>query len=312
MPNISIINKCNLKCKYCFAENMIQEPLDYMTLETYQNILDILSKEENRENRKVGIIGGEPTLHPQFLEILKLTKIYSQQTDANVTLFTNGIELNNFIGEIKKNKKLSILLNCNKLTGDQYNKMLLNIDSLIANKCNFTLSCNIYLDCDDYSYLWNIISTRNLKKIRCSVAAPGGIYTNQYEKFDYYKKLKPIFIKFIQDAKKYNCQIIYDCNQIPDCIFTKNELDLIEGYKQGICFPVFDITSDLKIHPCFGQYDDSKYKLTDFKNINEAKHYLLLTYNIPKVFENQITCGQCEKYDKKICQGGCLMFNKKS
>ena len=35
MPNISIINKCNLKCKYCFAENMIQEPLDYMTLETY-------------------------------------------------------------------------------------------------------------------------------------------------------------------------------------------------------------------------------------------------------------------------------------
>ena len=28
MPNISIINKCNLKCKYCFAENMIQEPLD--------------------------------------------------------------------------------------------------------------------------------------------------------------------------------------------------------------------------------------------------------------------------------------------
>jgi sulfatase maturation enzyme AslB (radical SAM superfamily) len=68
MANIAINNYCNLKCDYCFADNMIKEANKTMSLDNYIKVLKYLT-EQNYEQR-IGIIGGEPTLHPQFKEIL--------------------------------------------------------------------------------------------------------------------------------------------------------------------------------------------------------------------------------------------------
>mgnify|MGYP003313974964 CR=1 FL=1 len=66
MANIAILNYCNLKCEYCFADDMIQEESTSIIIEDYQRILEFLSR---GPQNYVGIIGGEPTLHPEFIEI---------------------------------------------------------------------------------------------------------------------------------------------------------------------------------------------------------------------------------------------------
>ena len=68
MANIAIINYCDLKCKYCFADDMIKEKSVTITLDDYRKILDFLSRTPKNH---IGIIGGEPTLHPHFDDILK-------------------------------------------------------------------------------------------------------------------------------------------------------------------------------------------------------------------------------------------------
>jgi MoaA/NifB/PqqE/SkfB family radical SAM enzyme len=47
---------------------MIHEPKNNMTLENYIKLLHYLTEYNNI--KEVGIIGGEPTLHPFFKEIL--------------------------------------------------------------------------------------------------------------------------------------------------------------------------------------------------------------------------------------------------
>lgn len=44
MSNIAIVNYCNLKCPYCFAEDMIKEENTFMSLNDYNKLLDFILK----------------------------------------------------------------------------------------------------------------------------------------------------------------------------------------------------------------------------------------------------------------------------
>jgi len=45
------------------------------------------------DRTRIGIIGGEPTLHPQFEEILNIITNFSNEYENQYILFTNGIKL---------------------------------------------------------------------------------------------------------------------------------------------------------------------------------------------------------------------------
>jgi uncharacterized radical SAM superfamily Fe-S cluster-containing enzyme len=66
ISNIAIVNYCNLKCPYCFADNEQENPI-YMSLENYIKTLDFILK---NPVDGIGILGGEPTLHPDFSKII--------------------------------------------------------------------------------------------------------------------------------------------------------------------------------------------------------------------------------------------------
>lgn len=66
MPNIILTEYCNLKCPYCFASTMIEEAKDYknITMEQLDNILNWLYPTAIEGEFGIGLIGGEPLLHP--------------------------------------------------------------------------------------------------------------------------------------------------------------------------------------------------------------------------------------------------------
>ena len=74
MPNIAILNYCNLKCPYCFADDMIHEKSKAITIDDLRKILEWVAR--TPENH-VGLIGGEPTLHRDFFKIIELLLQYS-------------------------------------------------------------------------------------------------------------------------------------------------------------------------------------------------------------------------------------------
>lgn len=315
MANVAIINYCNLKCPYCFADDMIQKKHSAMSVEDFRTALEFLSRGPKNH---VGIIGGEPTLHPDFKEILKEANKYCREVDTGATLFTNGINLEQFLPDI--GDRIGILINVNSpkfQPSESYAKMIKTLDHLhdlswFDRKAN--CGCNIHPGLDDYSFIWEIVDKYHLTHLRVSVVSPAA----QYEKYrgdkeGYYNMMKPIFIQFCKDAIKHKCVCNMDCGHIPYCYFTSEEKDIVNEACGGrynasdFCHPVVDITPDFKATACFGAYEE--VDMRDFNNLDELENYLLLKRTYPRVQANCTgKCTTCKKHELLQCQGGCLGF----
>lgn len=65
---LELTNKCNLECVHCYANSSPHEPLiGSITTEKWRNVLD---DAYSLGCRAVQFIGGEPTLHPDFQELV--------------------------------------------------------------------------------------------------------------------------------------------------------------------------------------------------------------------------------------------------
>lgn len=314
MPNIAVVNYCNLKCKYCFADDMIQEPNKTITLDDYKKILEFCSRVPGMNH--IGIIGGEPTLHPHFDDILKETNIYCRECNTDATLFTNGIELEDYLPLI--GDRVGLLINCNapqyqnKDMFDKQAKVLDHLYDLCWYDRKASCGCNLYLDCTDYSYIWDIVKRYKLDHLRTSVVSPGGCYQCwRTKKEEYYNKMKPIFLEHCENALRYKCTLTMDCGHIPMCYFNLEEKDLVEracaNLYQDFCTPVIDITPDFKATACFGAYDP--VDIRDFNDCVELERYLMAKKNLPLAAANCTgKCASCKKAELLQCQGGCLGF----
>ncbi|MCL2032015.1 MAG: radical SAM protein [Methanomassiliicoccaceae archaeon] len=89
LANVDLTNRCNMNCPICFAnanqQGYVYEP-DY---ETLTRMLDALRSEEPIKCTAVQFSGGEPTIHPDFVKIVKAAK---DRDFAQVQAATNGIE----------------------------------------------------------------------------------------------------------------------------------------------------------------------------------------------------------------------------
>jgi uncharacterized radical SAM superfamily Fe-S cluster-containing enzyme len=88
---IEVNTACNLDCPICFADSGTgpQEHGYSLTLEEVESMLDAFVRAEG-EPEAVQISGGEPSIHPQVLEMLSAAKARGIQV---VMLNTNGIRL---------------------------------------------------------------------------------------------------------------------------------------------------------------------------------------------------------------------------
>lgn len=85
---VEVTDRCNLQCPICYAESSPHRE-NWRTLEQINQMLDAVVRNED-EPDIVQISGGEPTIHPQFFEILDLAK---SKPIKHLMLNTNGIRI---------------------------------------------------------------------------------------------------------------------------------------------------------------------------------------------------------------------------
>ena len=86
---IEITDHCNLRCPICYADSGPDRKEDYRTLEHIIAMLDAVVENEG-EPDVIQISGGEPTLHPNFFDILDAAK---ERPIQHLMLNTNGIRI---------------------------------------------------------------------------------------------------------------------------------------------------------------------------------------------------------------------------
>ena len=88
LPVFSVTNACNLDCPICFTYNRPDRKY-FMTREELRSLLDKLIARAGPFDL-MNITGGEPTLHPDILELLKECR---RPEIGRVTMNTNGLQL---------------------------------------------------------------------------------------------------------------------------------------------------------------------------------------------------------------------------
>ena len=69
MANLSITNTCNKKCVYCFASDTLGEyGKTHMNITVFEKALEYL---ERSNLGQIRLLGGEPSLHPDFIDFVK-------------------------------------------------------------------------------------------------------------------------------------------------------------------------------------------------------------------------------------------------
>ena len=84
--SVELANICNLHCSYCFrsADNLYSQHAEFFPLELLRRIVS--EAREAAHITHVNFTGGEPTLHPQFNEILETIA----SADLQTSFVTNG------------------------------------------------------------------------------------------------------------------------------------------------------------------------------------------------------------------------------
>ncbi|MBC7107818.1 MAG: radical SAM protein [Methanomassiliicoccales archaeon] len=120
LANIDLTNRCNLKCPICFANanaaGYVYEP----SFEEVVAMLKALRDERPVPTPAIQFSGGEPTIYPRFIDVIKKAK---EMGFAQIQIATNGLRLaedEEFLREVAEAGLNTIYLQFDGLREDIY------------------------------------------------------------------------------------------------------------------------------------------------------------------------------------------------
>ena len=307
IANIIITTRCNLNCRYCFARDTLKgipsEECD-IGLRRFEEALDFLERSDIEEVR---LLGGEPTLHPEFGELIKR----AVERGLRVVIFTNGLLSGPSLGAIEPTPPKSVitLLNATMFPSlssfhqKRFLKTLSRLESRVT--LGFTIDRPAF-QCD---FLLELIDRYHLSRnIRLGLANPclGG--DNEYLHPKQYPDVGLRVSAFSRDADRMGVSLGFDCGFVP-CMFPGDTIELFRtgGAEIGMkCAPILDILPDGRIISCFPLACMGDDVLSGQKNVSEIKEHFsakLSPYRQVGVYRS---CFSCVNKKSGRCTGGCL------
>lgn len=95
IPNVLLTNRCVRSCPYCFASKYMAAA-DAHTFLCWEDLIYIADLHMRSGERCMSLLGGEPTLHPEFIDFV----LYLLHRALNVRVFTSGILSNDLLAEL--------------------------------------------------------------------------------------------------------------------------------------------------------------------------------------------------------------------
>jgi sulfatase maturation enzyme AslB (radical SAM superfamily) len=279
-----------------------------MKMEDFKWILDYL---ESSNEESVRLIGGEPTLHPEFTDFL--LEALRRPSLQRLVIFTNGIfsERKAYLFELASRQKpvhLTINVNHPSVIGRHFKTIEKNL-GLLKGKCMITLGINFYQENQDYVPVLELAQQYGIQKVRYAIAVPNA--SEKVEPVKYFSRFVPVLSSFAADIARLGLDATADCNNIPLCLLDDDTLRMIamvreSCLKKSTCSAVLDVKPDMSVIRCFG-LGDLSVNIKDFSNIAQLNAYFVekLDRNIKAktLFES---CKDCASYQVSHESCGCL------
>jgi radical SAM protein with 4Fe4S-binding SPASM domain len=330
---------CNLQCKYCFANEFVDSNdsrLDkQIKIEDFKEIVEFIL----RTRSKIGILGGEPMLHPQITELIEY--LISHKKVETILIFTNGICLERIQNQIK-NPKVRLLVNLNSpndIGENNYRKILRNMENISPfPKERISFGINMYKPGFDYDYIIEMLERYSKNNVRVAIVGPNSEEMRDSSYLDYCREIKSSVLDFFRELYKRRISPRFDCaaNVFPPCILTSEERDFMKKLNEFACAsfisdggnpreakrlvglsnypkcePVIDFTIDKKVIRCFPMFLE-KTSMNNFANVEEIVGYFKNRWDSFKyIVPIDESCRGCKFMKIMACQGGCIAYRVK-
>ena len=301
MANILITNLCNQNCPYCFAvDEFGKDKRQEMSFVDFKKVLRFLKKSNDVNVR---LMGGEPTLHLRFREIVE----YSLKNKFLVHIFTNGIfstQTADFL--IKKGGSIKYSFNINPpeyYSSKTWEQILRNLERITPFKKSL-VGAVLWQKDFNIDYLLDLTEKFHLRAIILRIANPIINQKNQFLRLEEYSILAKNLIREIKKTDKNRIKIGFGCG-FSKKMFSKEQIQVLKEYKivsrgwgcDGNSGR-FDIGVDLSVFRCFPLSNWKTKRLFDFNNIQEIEKYFdkLMEKQQIRFKENFIHQGPCFSY----------------
>ncbi|MDR1764286.1 MAG: radical SAM protein [Dysgonamonadaceae bacterium] len=301
-----LTNRCNYRCSYCFGMDFMAPRLagKNMSAETFESIVEWISR--TPENKSIHLMGGEPTLHPDFEHIAE----YLLARDFSITVFSNLATAQAPVySEKLADLPVSWVVNINPPSSwnDEQRR---NIEaSLRALKHHATITFNIIPDDDDSDWAIRLIEEYNLNRsIKIGFVLPTLTGSNYFLEDEDYSVVAEKVVKLAQEAEKHDIRLEYECG-IPTCAFTEEQLGILwdtgSPLNSGCCSRL-DISPEGDCIYCLPLATKEKRHFSEFTTYPEAKRWFENKLNPYRRLGRTENCFRCTLMQPKFCNGGCL------
>lgn len=313
MPNILLTQKCVRSCPYCFARrHMKTAPSeDLMTWEDLIYLADLI---EAFGKGNVSLLGGEPTLHPEFIDFA----LYLVERDFTVTIFTSGIMSQEVLEEADRSfrhipiERLSFVCNLNDprssppAENERVGKFLETFGARVM------AGFNIYRTEFDMSFLFDHINRHGLRRdLRVGLAHPILGAKNSFVRISDIEKTIRRLCSYFPLMERLRIKPGLDCG-FPLCKFSDRELGWLYkfggGHNMFECGPALDIGPDMSIWPCFPLSHFHRKSVFDFDSLGDILKFYSEIHNTVRTESSGIyeECDTCNLRRDRLCAGGCI------
>jgi hypothetical protein len=316
--NILLTNTCTRNCPYCFARERVRLAEEstsprpaprYISREDFGRALSFAKTGGPRE---IGILGGEPSMHPEFLQLLD----DAWEAGLHTKIFSNGmwrkedleaLSRRTFPG--RRRKPFHVVLNMNEPRRTPAHEQAAQHELLSRLGRDSTLSFNIStLDFDPLFLVDAIVEHRSKRHIRLGVAQPLAQLANEHIPVDRYAQMAPTLMRLAERCDQHNIRLGFDCGFLL-CMFTEEQhgrLVLAGARFRADCGPTVDVGTDLSAWACFPLSTFSQgVMLRDFDKLPDlVRHFerhfrrLYRTGVLPE-------CVSCRHRRRRQCAAGC-------
>ena len=314
---VSLTYHCNANCEYCYSKGLKKDMPNHITFENFKRIVQWLKKQGRN---KIIVFGGEPTIHPEFKNILQ----YCEDEDMEIGVLTNGLFKKDISDMLAKDFVKIISFNYNppflykKNDWELLNK---NINILAKKGAKVELRGNLQDYYRNYDYIIKKAKNYGLK-IRFGITLKG--VDNKYWSFEDRENIKSCLLRFV---KKMKANKVYGflTGPIPRCLFSNSEWNFLKKYAhaRSRCYVTdfkakkgknlkFDsgcrvVNPDLSVFGCSPIFNQKANNLLDFWDVFELYdyfHHNLINLQWEKhLYEG---CKKCKLFRSRVCQGACL------
>ena len=307
MANLAVSAVCNQHCPYCFTNDHLngrRADGGFLTVGDFDARLDFLDRSDIDQAR---LLGGEPTLHPQFSELVERARM----GEKRIVVFTNGLMPEESLACLEQVPvtECTILVNVNdpaEVEVETFERQRATIRRLGE---RVLLGFNIYRPDFQPDFLLSLIAEAGCRPaVRLGLAHPCLSGENQHILPHQYVFIGEKIARFARTAAEAGVTVEFDCGFVR-CMFSDEDLETLKALGADVgwkCNPILDVDLDGEVIHCYPLSQLGSFPLTPETNapaLRNGFEALTRPYRQAGIFQE---CSTCPFKRSGECPGGCL------